>query len=428
MPDVYIERIDNHPFRGSLQNCLDSISLLEELEDIEEDQVALNHIERLKFLFDLFKNKLDQIEPYIITAGILNNWNSNLQKVNTEINQFRSSRNISHLQSANTHAENIIPSVLNLSNIRVVEDENLIKESIISLKRSIGQYRRYIEDDVEEINNVRTNLEEKTNELTSLIDEKQSSLEELHTNKKEELDTLKTNCENQFDSVINTFNDSFGDEQSERENWMEEEKQRWKNEFKALKTSFESQANESLDELHNKFAEYENDLNNKQNKLTELFDLVTDGSISGAYHKAAKDEGQLRVIWYLLTSIGFAGLIGFSIFAFLIEGSSIDTWLELFRKILFTGAIGAFVSYSAKQASDHKEQERFNRNIELKMKSIDPYINIFDDTKKQEIKEDLVGPLFKENQISSTTESNNKENPQLPLDSILSLIDKISKK
>ncbi|MGP4074086.1 hypothetical protein ACTWQB_16395 [Piscibacillus sp. B03] len=380
----YVDRFNEHIFHKTLASCFNKVKQITE-EDVELSEKAEDHIERLQYLLNLFRHKVEQIEPLATPSHLLKTWDTHLKKTQTELNTFLSNKQVNHLVTANENAEKVIIGALSLSHLSAVEDEEIIKERVSSLSRSIGGHKGQITRDLNEASEILKEVKDLKEEIETIKENKEEELKQLHDDKT----TL-------FDNLEATIRDEYKED-----------------------------ITESITEVDNFIETQKNNLLEKKEKLDELFELVTNGAISGAYHKAAEDEKKLRNKWYWSTILGFIGLIGAATYIFFSGPDDITTY-SVISKILITTALGAFITYSAKQASIHRYQEQVNRNIELKMKSIDPYLSIFEDEEMKEIKKDLVEPLFKEDRTIRKN-TNEDEDTQLSISTILTLIEKIKK-
>ncbi|GIV44043.1 MAG: hypothetical protein KatS3mg035_1166 [Bacteroidia bacterium] len=84
-------------------------------------------------------------------------------------------------------------------------------------------------------------------------------------------------------------------------------------------------------------------------------------------------------------------------------------WHISLLRILSTALFIYPAQYAANQSSKHREQEIFNKKMELDLAAINPFIELFDEKKKQEIKEKLVEKYFNNNL------TNNKSETDIPI-------------
>ncbi|MCG8483568.1 MAG: hypothetical protein MJA31_09695, partial [Clostridia bacterium] len=65
--------------------------------------------------------------------------------------------------------------------------------------------------------------------------------------------------------------------------------------------------------------------------------------------------------------------------------------------------------YAARESNKHRKLETKNRTAELELSSINPFIEILDEDKKQSIKEKLVDKYFGNNQSHDISEGKEEE-------------------
>lgn len=162
----WVDQFQKHAVHQQLETLQ---SILLEIENLEEPSPdATVAIERLKQIQGLTRKNLTTLDPSLTPIGVLNNMNSQTQQVVSHCNQYRSTGDVGHLTNANNNADAVLIQLGSLPTLRNVES---VSEAIISLRRSVGQYHRYIDDEREgtqaQIEAAKGNLETLENSIST---------------------------------------------------------------------------------------------------------------------------------------------------------------------------------------------------------------------------------------------------------------------
>lgn len=74
-------------------------------------------------------------------------------------------------------------------------------------------------------------------------------------------------------------------------------------------------------------------------------------------------------------------------------GSDFD-WRKSIIRLIAAAALSYPATYAARESTKHRKLENYNRKIELELASIESFIEILDESKKQTIKEKLAEKYF----------------------------------
>lgn len=99
----------NHPFQsawGNLKTNLDAAKV-----DDETVTTSVNEIARLKKVILFIDGILTSIDPELIPLGTWESFNTQATACNQQVVNFNTNRNIAHITSANTHADNLLTYV-----------------------------------------------------------------------------------------------------------------------------------------------------------------------------------------------------------------------------------------------------------------------------------------------------------------------------
>ena len=123
-----------------------------------------------------------------------------------------------------------------------------------------------------------------------------------------------------------------------------------------------------------------------------------------------------------------------AVFSFLLVWTIIDLsadgfdWTKSLIRLLAAAALSYPATYASRESSKHRRLETENRNVELELASINPFIEILDDNKKQAIKEKLVEKYFGNDNKNSLNKEVDSEGLSISaLEKIINAIAKLKK-
>lgn len=98
----YDETFNSHPLHNQVKSLKNKIS------DIETDTLKSDYrdqIHRIDQVADVVSNLLDKSEPALISQNTLDNLNSHINSVFSELNSYSSNKNVGHIQKCNKQFE-----------------------------------------------------------------------------------------------------------------------------------------------------------------------------------------------------------------------------------------------------------------------------------------------------------------------------------
>ena len=118
----------------------------------------------------------------------------------------------------------------------------------------------------------------------------------------------------------------------------------------------------------------------------------------------------------------FSGLLVWTIIDLSADGFN---WTKSLIRLIAAAALSYPATYAARESSKHRRLETINRNAELELASINPFIEILPEAKKQAIKEKLVEKYFGNDR--NVLSDNTKENEELSIGAFEKILNAVSK-
>lgn len=369
----WVELFRDHPVHEQLRAFEVTLAEVEDGVDAPTPDVT-ESLERLKQIGNLAKKVFGTLDPFLVPKGVLDTINSYLQQAISYCNQYKADGNIAQLDNANGQAEAILLQLGTLPSIKSNEELEGLSEGIVSFRRSVGQYQRYVSDEHKgiqaEIEAAKSDLQEVKNGIAAQ-----------HTR----LDEVVSEFQRQFSESEERRRSDFADTEKGQEKRFRKSEEARANEFKKLMEEQSARSEKHLEET----------LAHKQ-RAEELVYVIANTGMVGGYQRIANEARRTAIIWQVGAVTGFVGLIAFAIYAFFATSGDSVSW-EVFGARLFVAlSFGIFAAYAARQAERHESVERSSRRLELALASVDPYLVSLPEGTRHEVKQALAMRFFGE--------------------------------
>lgn len=394
----WVERFTGHDVWPQLEALSRAVASLQ--EQGSSDSIVVEAILRLAALTSRATSVAKSGDPLTAPIQPLANALPHISNTQQEITNFLSNENLSHLRSANAHAESLLQALMPLAVVAPLADPESLQESVVSFRRALGQHLRYSEQEVETLRNASTALN--------------ASLEKL----KAEVDRQST----RLDTAITGFQEAFTTAQDERrkqflatEDAATASVKQWREELDAALADHEATFSELLAGLRTGQKEWEEKraedgaavINAAKNSADALVDqmkvrlaevekiagAVSERGMAGGFQKVANAERRQMWVWQgilVISVIAFTVVVA----AFLPDGTGAFSWNLFAKRMLLTLGFAGLAGYSAREASRHGEKERLNRRLELEIASLGPFIAVLDQGKQHALREKIAERLF----------------------------------
>ncbi|MGG1417537.1 hypothetical protein ABE220_01415 [Bacillus subtilis] len=421
MPIALEERTTGH---ASYTNTESVIRILNEIDSSNISSTGLEMLERIRMTFDFLKDSLDRVDPWFVSLNTMNNINSPISQVLNEVNNFKNNRNEGHLNNALSYLEGIITFFSQLVLTKTPEEIEGVRNSVIKFRQSVGQYISHLEKDATEASTALTKNTEKLNELTSSIESQKTRIDSIVNEFQSQFLQNQTQRTEQFNTFLKESDSEFNETMETRNNALKQQLIEQSDTFKSLTDDFKSKMQSELDQAHQ--------MNKEAEKIVGIISMK---GLAHGYQKIANDEGKKALIWNIGSIVSMIAVITFGVIFLLMHKGAFD-WTSLVSRIVLTGIGLTLFTYCAKQATNHRTEERRNRKIELELASLDPYLKDLETEEQKKVKQDLVNKYFgvefpslgpqQAQQKSVADEIAN--NPQLVQTLVTKVFDLVSKK
>lgn len=385
-----------HPVHLKTEQLLNRINEKEATEKLETDKIDFFKT-ACKYLLDRLKVSI----PSLLSIAELDSVATEYENALTQINSYIGNDNIGHVNNAVNNINSALPYIKNFPILNLQGD--------FEFSKIISQFQKTVLDKQNQTEAKRTELETKIDTLSSDLANKQAELTQLTTKielKEKELETIIANFQSQFEISNIAFTKSVSED---REN-------------------FRTEINSDREKIKTDTDEIIKDLERKLNDATKLVNVIGNVGVTGNYQIIANEHKKTANNWRNIATIFMCILSALLIYSIWKIGDINYDWHKAIIRIIASAILIYPAAYASRESGKHRKLENLNRKLELELSSISPFIEILDETKKQEVKAKLVEKYFGNNY--STEEHDNKSEliSANMLETIVKLVTSITKK
>ncbi|MYL69235.1 hypothetical protein GLW00_00125 [Halobacillus litoralis] len=424
------QRIYSHSAYKKLEGILE---LLDEIESDTQNipTKQLQMLGRIRETLDFTYELLNRIDPWHISLNTLNNLNNPLTNSANELTNYKRNNNEQQLKNVFNNLESLLPFLSQLTIPRSAEDIGEIKNSVVKFRQSIGQHLSNLEKEINETHTSFKQNKDKVIELNSSIDnqkkridtiindfqnqflnaqtERNEKTEETIKSVQKEFDEIEKNYQMRLDELLKGQESTFKESLEEHETNFDSQSSRYEEEYNALLEKIREQSTSELEQIQDRNKEAE-----------KIVGIISMKGLAHGYQNIANIEGRKASLWNIGSLVSIAIILWFG-YEFIITNEGVMEWTTLVSRTILTGVGLTLFTYCAKQAGNHRFEERRNRKIELELASLDPYLKDLDEEEQKQVKQSLVNKYFgvEIGQINTVNNQNSDVNEQSVINSLL---------
>jgi hypothetical protein len=350
---------------SSIEGLLTNLS-----SDGSSDSLIEKSYSQIKTAINLIKTSLPMLNSRLPLSTELADLYQKIKQVTWGINKLANEKNettSSHLDMAICDVEYQIIKIVNL----IKTEEKFVDELQKINLRYEEQSSNILSELKIQVNQIDADRKNLQNQINQLINERNLL--------QAQIDGFKTELLNEkqrTDSIVSDMQKQFLNAQQSRQDEATSQ-------LTQLRNKLEESASLSLTELekHKKAAE-------------KIVGLISIESMAHGYKEIADKQQKISTTWQWITAgslilwIGFGGWFFYSTYQ--MEVSPITLVRQFFISIPFVLLSG----FASLQVSKHQDAEKTNRQQQLELAAIDPYLASLDDAERNKIKTDLTHKFF----------------------------------
>ncbi|MEH6648883.1 MAG: hypothetical protein V7707_02525 [Motiliproteus sp.] len=392
------EQLSSHAIQTTITNLTES---LKNDSLISDDITVIDLIDKINQGVSYSKICIANAIPSLINIGHLNNANAQLASALSEISNFITNKNITHLNNASNNIDAVMPQLNALPIPSSIISEETHVEAVESfraqIEKSLLSLKSLNSELVETITTISDKSAQQSHKISSIsdaIDQHQESIEESLENFNLRFDTLENESSAKIDIIAANADDKCNNIETNYQTSLESKKAEIEDAFTDILDKNETEHAKQSEKLSSSANKIIQAL--EKNKLTasNLVQIIGNIGITGNYQKIANQEKEAADKWRNIALGLMIGMVVVIAFTIAISASNGFDWkLALFR-------IGAALilaipaTYAARESTKHRALENHNRRAELELASLDPFLEKLPEEVRHKVKEGLTDKFF----------------------------------
>ena len=400
------ENFTNHSVFEKLEQFKQAL----EKENAQE-KIGIDNFSFFETAYLFIINRLQLTIPVLVQEAELTNLASEIDAGTVQVNSFLGNNNAGHINNAINNLNSALNRVRNFP-LPLAKTNFDFSKVIASFQKTVEKAHKAIEASnlklQEDLQATQQDLVDKNAQIADLqqkLANKEVEIQNVLSNYNTEFETIKANNSNTFETEKKKFNDSIEADRKAFKGLIDADKDSYKQEYEKQKSDLEKQTVETVEELQSKLEE-----------AKKIVNIVGNVGVTGNYQKIA-EQHKKSANFFRWVALGFmvvmSGLLIYSIIE--LSTSEFNLYKSLVR-ILAASVLTYPAIYASRESTKHRNLETQNRNLELELASIGPFIELLPEAKKETIKEELVKKYF--GQQASIHSDNKDDNDEVSINGL----------
>lgn len=396
----WIDRIQEHPLFKELADLEQALETSREAAQI--DAATFETWDRIERVTKFIRSYLTELDPLLVPTAHLSNSQGQIQQTRGQLNSFASNRNVAHLNEANTYLDNVLSYIANIPRQDKSATVQELGEAAASYKKSVGSLVRAFEKQFASLTTEKDALQARIQELTAEV-----------TTQKQRADDVIAQMQQQFSVAQESRLTEAVSNESKRASEFEAAEEARAEDNQTAQESRQKSFDEFLVEAKASHESLRVELASNSRSLVESLEkqkahaekvvgIISTEAVAHGYGKTANEERDAAKLWRI---VAVAALVVWILAGLVFFGLTYDKDLSLSalaRQFLISTPFVLLAGFAALQVSKHQRAERLNRQQELEIAAIDPYLATFDDDTRNEVKRQLAEKLFGQREVEAS--------------------------
>ncbi len=439
MPSREEQFASHHAFSElrTLQNVIDTTRLLAEGADIE----AADYHRRISHILEAVRLRLNAADPLLAPLSQLDKVGTSLAKSRQELENFRSTRSVSHLNQAGENAEAALIQTGYLPGITGPADIQALQEAAVSFRRSLGQHHRHADEqfataraEVEsfrhqvkslagEVHQLKTRADEAIGRVETQfsqaeadrrreyqaaiaqgqqqVSEAEQRLQRLLSDVEQRAQAILSDIEQRAIKAASNIEQRFQAAQQSRTDKFEVALDSAKESAKAALEEISEAREEQLDEYNIEWDRFRATLAAHQAEVDRLVGAVTQTGMVAGYQRVANEERSAMRVWQVVTVASIVAFVALMIWLMPDAGSALPSngappfsWPVFVGRALAALGLAGLAAFASRESAKHGEKERLLRQFELEIASVGPFLSTVPKEDQDAIKKAIADRAF----------------------------------
>lgn len=393
----WIERIQGHPIFKELSDFEQSVEGAREAA--QADSNSFEAWERIERITKFTRSFLSELDPLLVPPSHLSNSQGQIQQARGQLNSFSTSRNIAHLNEANNQLDNVLTYLGTMPRLDKTASITELGDAAIAYKRSVSGLVRTLEKQLSTLTTEKDALQTKLQELTAEV-----------ASQKQRADNVITQMQQQFSTAQETRQTEATNHETKRASQFEAAEEIRTKENATAKIQQEKVFTDFLDSAKTAHATLREELTTNSKLLISSIEMqkahaekvvgiISTEAVAHGYGKTANEERDAARMWRWIAVGALSCWIVAGVVFFALTYDKDLSLSALARQFLISTPFVLLAGFAALQVSKHQRAERINRQQELEIAAIDPYLATFDDETRNEVKRTLAEKIFGQREV-----------------------------
>jgi hypothetical protein len=378
----------NHPIHQKILELKSRCNDSKTKEKVDADLLLI-----IKTFYQFLNDRLGLAIHALVNPDELNAIQNELQSTLTHLTEYLTDNNTGRLQAVQQNINNSMPFVRNIPII--------LNKAEFNFSEINANYSDFIETKIAAIN-------ESIAQLNKDIDVSHTQF----MGQNNIIDSLKTQLadqQNQTQEIANDFRNYLQGIQQEFEQRGILISNAQKQQFEETKTEFATRVDLLIDEIME-----------KRDKARQMLNVIGQEGTAAHYLDTAVKHTKTANLFRWI-SLGLMLIICIFILAMIWSSQGEFNWQRYALRLLSISIFIYPATYAARESSKHRNLAHQRETAAVELVSIEPFIELLDDAKKQEIKEKLTEKYFG-NGHSHPQQTNATAPETVPIDMIERII------
>jgi predicted transcriptional regulator len=386
----WVDRVKQHPASADLALLEAAVSASK--VSAEADETAFEAWARIDRVVRFVRAFMSQVDPLLVPLPALANSQGQIQAARAQVEAYEANKNVAHLNEANNNLDNVLTSLGNVPTLDAAVGE--IGEATAAYQSAVSDFLRGTKAQVDALKVERDALSQRITELAAEVAAQKA----------------------RADSVIAQLQQQFSEAQADRQTkaaaaeeerakiFKQSQEHRDADELKAstgrqsafiaymdaTKATQELQSGKWTESVDSLIA----DIEKQKAQAEKIVGIISMEAVSHGYGKTANEERDSATTWRWVAVVALVCWIVAGCVFFALTYDKDLSLSALARQFLISTPFVLLAGFAALQVSKHQKAERFNRQQELEIAAIDPYLASFDEPSKIAVKRELADKLF----------------------------------
>ncbi|MEX2211234.1 MAG: hypothetical protein WD689_05665 [Gaiellaceae bacterium] len=373
-------RVTNH-------DALEALSLLElaieESAEAAGDEGLAEAHARLDAATVYIRQRVAAADPQLVPPPLLDQLQPDLSNAHSQVAAFIEHRTAAYLDDANSHIDQALAKVGLPTSPDPLAAQGF-RDGLVAFRQSASAHLRHLEGEVDPLRADLTDLREEVNKQKAAIDRDVARLDTAISQYQQQFSTSEAQRTQAFTQRMDELKSSMDAALAEAKNEVDAALGASEGRILAVEKSAEERSDALLAEMAL-----------RKEEAAKVAQFVGAAGVTGGYQKVSNEEKKAADRWRW---------VALGAFVLAAAANGIILYIELDFDVGLTALMAtrlsvsipllALAAYAVAESRHHRRREQENRQLELQLASIDPYLALLPEDRQHAIKEGRVDRFF----------------------------------